>query len=163
MAGRPAEYTSAEQIQAKITEYFEWIKGEQETLADGKGELQVKWKRFPEPATITGLTLFLGFESRQSFYDYSERGEFSYTLKRARTMIECEYEKALSGQMCTGSIFALKNMGWKDHSRTELTGADGKSIVTETHVKIIRDKASGITPGDFTPQPTGGTESEEKV
>lgn len=66
----------------------------------------------------------------------------------------------------TAAIFWLKNRQkdkWRDLQRTELTGADGKSIVTETHVKIIRDKASGITPGDFTPQPATGTESEEKV
>lgn len=57
----------------------------------------------------------------------------------------------------------VKLMGYAAPTRTELTGADGKSIVTETHVKIIRDKAIGITPGDFTPQSAGGTESEETV
>lgn len=69
--------------------------------------------------TITGLAYFLGFESRQSFYDYEERPEFSYIIKRARLYIESAYEKKLSGNSVTGSIFALKNMGWKDKQEVE--------------------------------------------
>ena len=58
--------------------------------------------------TMTGLALFLGFCSRQSMYDYEEKSQFSYTIKRARTFIECEYEKMLHNGQCTGAIFALK-------------------------------------------------------
>lgn len=110
MAGRPAAYTDPGELEAAIQEYFA-------TLPTG------------EPLTITGLAYHLGFESRQSLYDYEQKGEFSYMIKRARLRVEMGYEKALSGQMCTGSIFALKNMGWKDASRTELTGADGKDLL----------------------------------
>src|SRR5690349_15595622 len=94
--GRPLKFESPEGLEASIADYFKEI-----TEAG-------------EPATITGLALYLGFESRQSFYDYEEREEFSYAIKRARTRIEYEYEKKLSGNNCTGPIFALKNMGWKD-------------------------------------------------
>ena len=38
--------------------------------------------------------------------------------------IESEYEKKLSGQMCTVAIFALKNLGWKDKTETAITSAD---------------------------------------
>lgn len=55
---------------------------------------------------------------------------------------------------------------WKKRGyveRQEITGPDGKNVINELHVKIIRDKANGITPGEFTPQSTGSTESEETV
>jgi len=143
MAGRPAAYTDPGALEADIQAYFATLDKEQ--------------------PTITGLAYSLGFESRQSLYDYEQKGEFSYMIKRARLRVEMGYEKALAGQMCTGSIFALKNMGWKDNQRTELTGADGKAMITETHVKIIRDKGISSTPGDAPLQSTEGTGSTETV
>lgn len=65
--------------------------------------------------TITGLCIALGFESRQSFYDYEKNKGFSYIIKRARLFIENDYESALKAAQCTGAIFALKNMGWGDN------------------------------------------------
>ena len=73
--------------------------------------------------TISGLAYHLGFESRQSFYDYEERPDYSYTIKRARLRIEMTYEQALHGNSCTGAIFALKNLGWKDKSEVEQSGS----------------------------------------
>ena len=101
-AGRPAIFETNEQLEAKVNEYFI------NTDANNK------------PATITGLALYLGFESRQSFYDYEEKDEFSYTIKKARLRIENEYEMNLHGNNVAGSIFALKNLGWKDKTETDL-------------------------------------------
>jgi len=103
--GRPSHYTNPGDLEAAIQEYFA-------TIETGK-------------ATITGLAYHLGFESRQSLYDYEQKGEYSYIIKRARLKVEMGYESDLRSNNPTGSIFALKNMGWKDASRTELTGADG--------------------------------------
>lgn len=72
--------------------------------------------------TITGLALYLGFESRQSFYDYEKHPEFSYTIKKARLLIENEYEEQLQAGNTVGAIFALKNMGWKDKHEVEQSG-----------------------------------------
>lgn len=104
MAGRPPIYNTAEELEKAIDEYFASIKDE------------------GEPATITGLALYLGFADRQSLYDYQEKEQFSCIVKKARTMVECEYEKKLSAQSPTGAIFALKNMGWKDKSEVENSG-----------------------------------------
>lgn len=100
-AGRPAVYSSSIDLQNQVDKYFMSL--------DSK-------------PTITGLALYLGFESRQSFYDYEKNGEFSYTIKRARLRIENEYEKALHGNSPTGAIFALKNFGWKDKQEIEQSG-----------------------------------------
>lgn len=114
MAGRPLKYETPEQLEQGIEDYFNSIVGEMH-----KG----KWVRFPEPATVTGLALFLGFSDRQSLYDYEKREEFSCIIKRGRSRVECEYEKRLSGQNAAGSIFALKNMGWKDKTEVEQSGS----------------------------------------
>jgi len=95
--GKPPIIKSAEEMQSKIDKYF----AEESHL------------------TITGLAISLGFESRQSIYDYEKNGEYSYIIKSARLKVENAYEKALMSQSATGSIFALKNMGWSDKLETK--------------------------------------------
>jgi hypothetical protein len=104
--GRPRHYETPEELQTAVDGYFTHISEKK------------------EPATVTGLALHIGFESRQSIYDYEEDGQFSYIIKNARLRVECEYEKRLStAQSPTGAIFALKNMGWKDKTEQEIHGA----------------------------------------
>ena len=81
--------------------------------------------------TITGLCLHCGFASRQSFYDYEKKEKFSYSIKRARMMIENVYEERLQGNTCTGAIFALKNFGWIDKTETEITLKKFKKVLDE--------------------------------
>ncbi len=107
MAGRPSTYTEPGELESSIQEYF---------AQDGK-------------KTITGLAYHLGFESRQSIYDYEQNGEFSYIIKRAKLKVETMYEENLSGTTPTGSIFALKNMGWKDKTEAEVYGKDGSPLI----------------------------------
>ena len=105
-AGRPPKYKTAEELQAKIEEYF--ATGMKKRLVEvGKGENKTVIE-VPVP-TITGLVLFLGFCDRRSFYDLESSDGFSHTIKRARTMIE---QLAIGGG--AGPIFALKNFGWQD-------------------------------------------------
>jgi hypothetical protein len=60
------------------------------------------------------LCLHLGFESRNAFYSLEKRPEFGYTVKKARQLIEKEYEEQLTCGNTVGAIFALKNFGWRD-------------------------------------------------
>jgi hypothetical protein len=75
--------------------------------------------KFP---TWSGLALYLGFESRQSLEDYKKKPEFSYPIKKALLRIEQIYEANLHKGNPAGSIFALKNFGWKDKQEVEQTG-----------------------------------------
>lgn len=100
MSGRPKLYKTAKELQDAIEEYFDCT----------------------DKPTITGLAYHLGFESRQSFYDYEEKAEYSYIIKRARLRMEAIYEGHLYGNSCTGAIFALKNFGWKDKAEVEMSG-----------------------------------------
>lgn len=111
IGGRPAKFDNAEDLQKKVDEYFIWAKEQNNGLK-----------------TITGLALFLGFESRQSIYDYEKDGTFSYIIKNARLRVEEGYEERLHTGVPTGAIFALKNMGWKDKVETGFTDGDGKDV-----------------------------------
>lgn len=133
--GQPRKYKTPKKMEAKINEYFEWAKGEKGTDVKEDGELE-KWSRPPEPITITGLCIYLGFESRQSFYDYGDIPEFSYTIARARLLVEHGYEKRLHGQHVQGPIFALKNMGWQDKVETGFTDRKGNDINPVTIFKL---------------------------
>ncbi len=98
MTGRPPKYNSLEEMQDAIDEYF----------ADN-----------PESPTQTGLALALGFESRQSLFDYKEKDEFSYTIKKAFARIDEKHEQRLYDSSNSGSIFYLKNRGWSDNMKLE--------------------------------------------
>lgn len=110
MTGRPIHYKTAEELQKAITDYFK----NGITKKEIKSGIEV-----PVP-TISGLCYYLGFASRQSFYDYEKREAFSYTIKRARLFIEQHYEEMLQVGNTTGAIFALKNFGWSDKQDIDL-------------------------------------------
>lgn len=117
-------YETPELLADQINEYFEYIKGEfiiQELKVKNAKTGKTKTiknqicVRDPEPATITGLTLFLGFSHLEALTDYEKKGPaFAEIVKRAKLRVANRYERNLSGTTPTGSIFALKNMGWKD-------------------------------------------------
>lgn len=122
--GAPPFFSTPEELEAKVEEYFKSLDGEFHYEADPEEEgKDIKvWDVFPDSPTITGLCLFLGFESRQSFYDYGNRSEFSYTIKRARLRIEHNYEKV--GNFAKNpafQVFALKNLGWSDKQEIDHT------------------------------------------
>lgn len=141
--GRPPKYQSVEELNAKVEDYFA-------SLHDEPDEED----RIP---TLTGLTLFLGFKSKQSLYDYEARsGELGYVIRRALSVIENNYEKKLLGQYSSGPIFALKNFGWTDKQEIHYTGEGESDEVDlsklsdeELHTwKTLIDKASTNTNGN---------------
>lgn len=104
--GAPPKYSSVSDMQEAIEEYLNNPPLKSVSTKDGVIEVPV--------LTITGLCIAIGFESRQSFYDYGKKDKFSYTIKRAALFIENEYEVQLRTGNPTGAIFALKNFNWKD-------------------------------------------------
>jgi hypothetical protein len=119
MAGRPRIYESAEELEEAIYNYFY-----------PKIEFIQEREKILKPS-VTGLALSLGFASKQSLYDYEKDERFSYPIKRALSMIEQYHEERLSENSVTGSIFALKNMGWKDKTETDMKIDGGVQIVFE--------------------------------
>jgi hypothetical protein len=133
--GRPRLYDNAEALQREVDAYF---------------DNEVK------SPTITGLALWLGFESRQSIYDYEKEGDFSYTIKRARLRIEERYEQRLHGNSPAGAIFALKNFGWTDRQEIDHTTKGEKIGLDDEQLEAKLDKALKILDGQ-----TGGSRGSD--
>ena len=102
--GRPLKIQDASKLQGLADEYFR------------------KCDEEKTPYTITGLAISLGFNSRQQISEYEDRSEFSDVIKRARLKVEHAVEHKLFTNNPTGSIFWLKNYGWKDKQEVELSG-----------------------------------------
>lgn len=100
--GRPPRFKTPEEFDAKAAAYF---------------------KRARRRPTINGLTLFLGFCSKDSLYELGKKPAFTDSVKRARCQVEQGYESCLYNQFCSGPIFALKNFGWSDRQEIEHSGA----------------------------------------
>ena len=127
--GRPPKYESCEELQSKIDEYFKGTgfiilkddKGKEIQDKNGKPVVELK------APTIAGLALHLDFASRQSIYDYRDKNEnkdFSYLIKKAIMKIEDFAEQMLYSGRPVGSIFWLKNHGWKDETKMKVTIED---------------------------------------
>lgn len=113
MRGRPLNWQNPEDFERAVEEYFDTDK---------------------EP-TWTGLAIHLGFESRQSLWEYSKKDGFSLPVKKALQRIENKYEKAILKGNPAGAIFALKNFGWKDRQEVEQSG--GTSITVKWDQSLI--------------------------
>ena len=139
--GRKPKISDVETMQAKIDDYFAYCP-DKVTLScfdKNSGEWVTYDKKTP---TICGLALYLGFLSRKAFYDYEQKPEFSDTIKKARLKIENEYEKQLYNDKCTGAIFALKNLGWKDKTETEITATENTQEAFLKHLKELGKNAN---------------------
>ena len=134
--GRPPKYTDANELAAKIDEYFDYILGEKTTteVQDQKtGEFEEVeiWLGYPERINITGLALFLGFADKSTLYEYKKKPKFfAYSVKRGISKIEQQYESNLYERNSTGAIFALKNFGWRDKTEVDIDHTtQGKSML----------------------------------
>lgn len=109
LGGRPLIYESTEENFNKVLELCKSYFDSEELIT--------------KPPTVTGLTLHLGFESKDTLYSYAKKEGFSYSIKRALLKIEEYHEIATAGgDKCTGNIFILKNFGWKDTQNIDHSG-----------------------------------------
>ena len=124
--GRPLIFESPEKLQEAITAYFEGTKR----------------------PTLAGLAFGLGID-RSTLYNYSEREEFFHIIKKAREQIEMAYEERLVWDNApTGTIFALKNMGWKDKTETDLNVAGSLGLVWNEVKVYDGPEAEGSNAGE---------------
>lgn len=133
--GRPPLFKTNTELEVKLSEYYETCKP-QKVKDPETGE---EYMQLGQNPTITGLAYYLGFESRQSFYDYEIKGEFTYTIKRARLFIESNYEQALHGRNPAGPIFALKNFGWTDRQEMVTRNVNYNTELTQDEIKKISE------------------------
>lgn len=114
-----------------IPAHEEQLNKSQESVLESRDKKTAKPQA--EPATIAGLALYLGFNSREEFEAYESRGKFAAIIKRACLRVEAAYEKKLHQQSSSGAIFALKNLGWNEKPDTRPSAKMPKTI----KIKII--------------------------
>lgn len=112
------KYT-AEEFEAKVKEYFEYVDKENERR---------RQKRFSDdkfkPYTLSGLCVYLDI-SRETWREYSNKPEYVDTVKRARVIVENYTEENLiNGKLnAIGAIFSLKNnFNWVDKQEVTVNG-----------------------------------------
>ena len=121
LGGRPPIWTDPKAFDESVEAYFK------------------QWEDRDNPKdgcpTWTGLTLHLGFCSRDSLNDYKKKPGFSDPIKKALIRIENQYEQGLFGRNPAGSIFALKNFGWNDR----------QEVIQKTTIQDDRIDESALT------------------
>lgn len=118
--GRPRKISSPDEFDRLVNEYI----------------AQCQNVDAPKAITLTGMILALGLTSKEGFYEYGSYPEFSDSVKRARLLIECEYENRLVlGSNSASSIFALKNFGWADKHPSYLDELQAKKLERELQLE----------------------------
>lgn len=118
--GTPPKYTSKEQIEGLIDQYFEDCEGELLRDADDNPVLD----KFSQPIyinrrppTTSGLARALGFKSRTSLWNYKGKKEFRDTIEAAMLRIE-EYteQRLFDRDGSNGAKFSLQFnfKGWRE-------------------------------------------------
>lgn len=132
--GMTPMYTSVEEIESKIEQYFEDCKGY--PLTDNEGNQIFNKFGLPvfidvHPPTVTGLALALGFTSRQALLNYQAKLEFVDTITRAKARVEQYAEERLFDRDgSNGAQFSLRNnfKGWDADKKNDNSG-DGKITI----------------------------------
>ncbi len=121
--GRPAKYSTPEELEERIDNYFTTecktvpiLDEDGNVLTTKMGKPMIEYN----PPTMAGLALYLGFADRQSLYDYKKKEKFSYVIRRAIARMEEYAEKQLTIGQTSGAIFWLKNHGWNEKNVTEI-------------------------------------------
>jgi hypothetical protein len=141
--GPQARYLTPEDMAAAVDAYF---------FFDCE-KIKVDNIREPVPLiTITGLTIYLGFESRTSLVYYEqEKPEFTWVIRRARLFVEYNYEKMLQIGNYKAAMFALNQMGWKNSFEIDHGNKDGKAFrsinsgmsnkeASQAYAQLVKDK-----------------------
>lgn len=146
-AGRPWKFSSPEQLEKLIQEYFDSItisipRTKQNTDPDKDVDddfrepiLNNLWEQiidiqYVEIPSILGLCEYLDIY-RWNLLEYEEKEEFRNTIKKAKQRIEkYNAEQLYRKEQVTGIIFNLKNnFDWKD--KTEVDNNTKISVVWE--------------------------------
>lgn len=124
--GRPLKFTSVEELQKRIDEYFEYCDSRVINQVTKQGD--VVPVKMPRPYTLSGLACYLDCD-RKTLFNYSKDDQFFPVLMRARRRCENFAEEQLYEGNDRGAKFCLLNgYGWADTQKLELTGADGGPV-----------------------------------
>lgn len=127
--GSKPRYSTPEEMQVKIDEYFEECKGT--LLKDHNGDPIIdRWGNpvylDKKPPTVTGLALALGFKTRRALQLYKAKKAFTDTILEAKSRIELYNEEMLYDRDgAKGAMFNLQRnfAGWQEEKEDQNKGA----------------------------------------
>lgn len=122
--GNKPSLRTPEVMQAAIEQYFSDCQGD--LLRDEDGNLMLDKAGMPicvgnRPPTVSGLSLALGFASRQALLQYRARGKLAEMVARAVTRCEAYTEEQLyDREGIRGAEFSLRhNFRWGEADAAE--------------------------------------------
>lgn len=153
--GRPHKYSSAEEMQAVIDDFFDnECVTEYHKDSDGKfiydkyGRPIVKNINAP---SVVGLALHLGYADRRSVYDNEDNPQFSHIIKKAKSKVEYwVYQHALDGSIPPAvGIFILKQFGYTDKQDllVDMAVSDAENLTDEerkARITKLQNKLTGL-------------------
>jgi hypothetical protein len=147
-AGRHLKFSSPEELQSKIDEYFIQCDSKQRTILTDKNEVVII--NDPDVPTIAGLAFFLDVD-KQTIYNYAdEDSPFFDCIRRARAKIFATFEgiAAKSEKNKAALMFLMKNYGYVDirqiESKAEITNKtqlnlDNLKTMTVDEQRLLSD------------------------
>ena len=139
--GKPAYYTSPEQLQVKVDEYFVDIKaGFKDEVITKKGDVQKVMRH--KPPNLAALALHLGFANIAGMYRYEHASkEYGEVIAQARSTIEHlvveggmmgHYEPKITG------LYLIKHGYNKDAKADDYLGAYSTLSDQQIHERLER-------------------------
>lgn len=136
--GRKPIFESPEKLWDAATQYFEW--NENNPLWEVKSYMYQGapvQDQIPKPRamTIMGLCLFLDI-SEQGWSEYKQKPDFSEVTKAIDSIIRKQKFEGAAAEMFNANIIA-RDLGLKDQTSNEHTGADGKPISHSIAISFV--------------------------
>jgi hypothetical protein len=131
---------SALKFRNKVDEYFDTGAN---TVTSKINGVEVTQKIY----TWAGLAYYLGFSSRDSLNTFGKKPEFKELVEKAKLVVERTYEEKLHSSNPAGGIFALKNFGWTDTTKTDMSltiNPFQKLMESATSKQKIENKTNNI-------------------
>jgi hypothetical protein len=136
--GRKPIFATPEQLWEAACEYFEW--NEANPLWEVKSYMyqgapvqdQIPKMR---AMTIEGLCLFIDI-SQQAWSEYKQRDGFGEVTKEIDSIIRKQKFEGAAAEMLNPNIIA-RDLGLKDQTANEHTGADGKPIAHSISISFV--------------------------
>lgn len=159
--GQPRKFETVEDLQEEMNNYLSYCDTFQSEVSsfDRDGNQILELVPNPKIPNVLGFCVFSGI-SRQTFYDYKLLDDYIDTIKAFTSLVEAEYQDALTDKTrksVTGAIFILKSKhGWKEENTVDHTSSDGSmspkkttvEIVEQSKYKPVRDQNGNIVGGE---------------
>lgn len=142
--GRKPIFASPEQLWDACCEYFDWVEAnplwEMKSYMYQGAPVQDQVPKM-RAMTIDGLCIFLDI-GIQTWHDYKGREAFSEVTTRVEQVIRNQKFSGAAADLLNPNIIA-RDLGLKDASKQEVTGADGGPV---QHVHKVERRI--VRPGD---------------